>query len=53
MEAGFDALEVHLGHGYLLSSFLSPNLNRRKDALRVELDDVPGSPARVNIVNGK
>lgn len=30
-EAGFDAVEVHLGHGYLLSSFLSPRLNRRKD----------------------
>jgi 2,4-dienoyl-CoA reductase-like NADH-dependent reductase (Old Yellow Enzyme family) len=30
--AGFDAVEVHLGHGYLLSSFLSPRLNRRKDA---------------------
>jgi 4,4'-dithiodibutanoate disulfide reductase len=29
--AGFDAVEVHLGHGYLLSSFLSPRLNRRKD----------------------
>ncbi len=31
VEAGFDAVEVHLGHGYLLSSFLSPDLNRRKD----------------------
>ena len=30
--AGFDAVEVHLGHNYLLSSFLSPRLNRRKDA---------------------
>jgi len=30
-EAGFDAVEVHLGHNYLLSSFLSPNLNHRKD----------------------
>lgn len=29
--AGFDALEVHLGHNYLLSSFLSPRLNRRTD----------------------
>lgn len=29
--AGFDAVEVHLGHNYLLSSFLSPNLNRRRD----------------------
>lgn len=30
-EAGFDAVEVHLGHNYLLSSFLSPNLNKRTD----------------------
>ncbi|MCB0961943.1 MAG: NADH:flavin oxidoreductase [Acidimicrobiales bacterium] len=30
--AGFDAIEVHLGHNYLLSSFLSPNLNKRTDA---------------------
>jgi 2,4-dienoyl-CoA reductase-like NADH-dependent reductase (Old Yellow Enzyme family) len=31
IEAGFDAVEIHLGHGYLLSSFMSPRLNRRKD----------------------
>lgn len=31
-EAGFDAVEVHLGHNYLASAFLSPMLNRRKDA---------------------
>jgi len=29
--AGCDAIEVHLGHGYLLSEFLSPKLNRRTD----------------------
>jgi 2,4-dienoyl-CoA reductase-like NADH-dependent reductase (Old Yellow Enzyme family) len=30
-EAGFDAVEVHLGHNYLLSAFLSPKLNTRTD----------------------
>lgn len=31
VESGFDAVEVHLGHNYLASSFLSPKLNRRDD----------------------
>jgi 2,4-dienoyl-CoA reductase-like NADH-dependent reductase (Old Yellow Enzyme family) len=31
VEAGFDCLEIHLGHNYLLSAFLSPKLNRRAD----------------------
>jgi 2,4-dienoyl-CoA reductase-like NADH-dependent reductase (Old Yellow Enzyme family) len=31
VEAGFDSLELHLGHNYLLSAFLSPLLNRRSD----------------------
>ncbi len=29
--AGFDAVELHFGHGYLVSSFLSPKLNKRDD----------------------
>jgi 2,4-dienoyl-CoA reductase-like NADH-dependent reductase (Old Yellow Enzyme family) len=31
VEGGFDAIEVHLGHNYLLSAFLSPRLNKRRD----------------------
>ena len=30
-KSGFDCIELHFGHGYLISNFLSPKLNQRKD----------------------
>ncbi|NEW37637.1 NADH:flavin oxidoreductase [Nocardia cyriacigeorgica] len=39
MEAGFDAVEVHFGHNYFASSFLSPRLNRRKDSYGGSLEN--------------
>jgi 2,4-dienoyl-CoA reductase-like NADH-dependent reductase (Old Yellow Enzyme family) len=45
--SGFDAVEVHLGHGYLLSSFLSPNLNRRSDRYGGDLEGRSRFPREV------
>jgi len=38
--AGFDWLELHCAHGYLLSSFISPLTNKREDAYGGAIADV-------------
>ncbi len=47
VEAGFDALEVHVGHGYLLSQFLSPYNNRRRDRWGGSLENRARFPRQV------
>jgi 2,4-dienoyl-CoA reductase-like NADH-dependent reductase (Old Yellow Enzyme family) len=47
VEAGFDSIEVHVGHNYLLSAFLSPKLNRRDDTYGGSVENRARFPRRV------
>lgn len=46
-ESGFDAVELHLGHGYLLSQFLSPDSNQRTDQFGGSLENRARFPLKV------
>ncbi|MGB6057789.1 MAG: NADH:flavin oxidoreductase [Microthrixaceae bacterium] len=47
IESGFDALEVHLGHNYLLSAFLSPKFNSRTDEYGGSIENRARFPRQV------
>lgn len=44
---GFGALEIHMGHGYLVSQFISPATNRRSDAYGGTIENRMRLPLRV------
>jgi anthraniloyl-CoA monooxygenase len=47
IEAGFDMIELHMAHGYLLASFLSPLTNRRSDAYGGSVENRTRFPCRL------
>jgi len=47
VSAGFDAVEIHMGHGYLLNQFISPMDNTRDDAFGGSAVNRVRFPARV------
>ena len=51
-EVGFDAVEIHMGHNYLLSSFLSPGLNKRKDDYGGSLEQPGAAGSRETAFGG-
>jgi 2,4-dienoyl-CoA reductase-like NADH-dependent reductase (Old Yellow Enzyme family) len=46
-EAGFNAVEIHMGHGYLLNQFISPLSNKRREQYGGNAENRVRFPARV------